>query len=65
MKIIREGSIDFLYRPIRFECHQCGCIFEAAKGEYEYCGNQREGDDYKISCPFCCKICYSIKKVGW
>lgn len=53
MRILREGSEDCIWRYVKFECDNCGCIFEANKEEYKYhyggCGD----DYYIINCPFC------------
>ena len=47
MKIIKEGSLRYERKPLKFECKNCKTVFEAEKTEYEYCGDQREGDNYK------------------
>nr|DAQ71981.1 MAG TPA: Transcription initiation factor IIE, alpha FINGER, Transcription [Caudoviricetes sp.] len=59
MKIIREGSLEFAKKLIRFECKECKTIFEADKGEYEYCGCQIEGDEWKAECPLCHNTVYA------
>ncbi len=56
MKILREGVIPITTK--RFECSNCGCIFEADENEYEMVSNQMEflesnGASYKIICPTC------------
>ena len=65
VEILREGSEYTYNKMIRFECEQCGCLFDANKNEYKYCGNQIEGDDWKMTCPYCKNTVYSNKKVGW
>ena len=35
MKIIKEGDLNKLKKIKRFECKECGCIFEADKNEYK------------------------------
>ena len=52
MTIIREGDIRKLKKVFRFECHNCGCIFEAEKGEYRI-GTHYNEDYYYCECPFC------------
>ena len=52
MKIIKEGDIKLLKRVKRFECPDCGCIFEADKGEYQ-CGSQYNQEYYSCKCPTC------------
>lgn len=50
MKIIKAGKIPEKIKQIkRFECLQCGCIFEADEGEY-ICG---EYYGYPVQCPYC------------
>lgn len=53
MKIIKKGDLNIAKKPLRFECKNCGTIFEAIKQEYIYCGDQREGDNWKCECPLC------------
>jgi Zn finger protein HypA/HybF involved in hydrogenase expression len=53
MKIIKQGNLNIARKPLRFECKNCGTIFEAIKQEYIYCGDQREGDNWKCECPLC------------
>ena len=58
MKIIKEGSLRYERKPLEFGCKNCKTVFEAEKTEYEYCGDQREGDNYKCECPLCHKMVY-------
>lgn len=51
--------MEFAKKPIRFECKECKTIFEADKGEYEYCGCQIEGDEWKAECPLCHNTVYA------
>lgn len=52
MKIIKEGKKEILSKDKRFECDQCGCIFEANESEYK-----TEYEDcyfyHYCKCPFC------------
>lgn len=51
MKIIKQGNYD-PNRTKRFECKNCGCIFEADKSEYkDYF--QYNQTDYYCECPTC------------
>lgn len=59
MKIIKEGNIDFAKKIKRFECRKCKTIFEADNREYQYCGNQIDGDCYKAMCPLCKSTVYT------
>ena len=34
MKIIKEGDLTRLATAKRFECPECGCVWEASAGEY-------------------------------
>ena len=52
MKIIKEGSLNLLLGIKRFECRNCGCIFEAEEGEYKH-GQQYNEDYYYCDCPYC------------
>lgn len=52
MKIIQEGSEKQLNKIKRFECRNCGCIFEADKTEYKS-ENQYNETSYYCECPFC------------
>ena len=52
MKIIKEGDVSKTLRIKRFECKECGCIFEADKNEYETSSDYRE-TVYRIECPTC------------
>ena len=58
MKIIRNGDLRYARKPLQFECKNCKTVFEAEKTEYQYCGNQIEGDNYKCECPLCRKTVY-------
>lgn len=62
MKIIKEGSLRYERKPLKFGCKNCKTVFEAEKTEYEYCGDQREGDNYKCECPLCHKWYITIKR---
>ena len=53
MKIIKQGDLNIARKPLRFECKNCGTVFEAIKQEYIYCGDQRKGDNWKCECPLC------------
>lgn len=58
MKIIQKGNLYFTDKPLKFSCKNCHTIFEAIKQEYTYCGDQREGDNWKCKCPLCHKTVY-------
>lgn len=58
MQIIRQGNLDLVKKIKRFECKECGMIFEASKDEYEYCGCQIEGDEWACKCPLCGNVVY-------
>lgn len=56
MKIIKEGDLNKVYCPVRFECKACGCVFEANNTEYQYEFNQLENCGWcSIRCPTCRK----------
>ena len=51
MKIIKEGRKKHFF-VIRFQCHRCGCIFEA--DDSEYTSISKDGICYAIyHCPCC------------
>ena len=59
MKIIKNGVIPNKDETKRFVCSECGCVFEANKGEYKkvlYCGQILEG--YSCDCPNCGEYVY-------
>lgn len=54
MKILKEGNLKRLKRPLIFDCETCGCEFEADNTEYTWEFSQREGYGwYSIKCPTC------------
>lgn len=60
MKILKEGNIDVINKVKRFECTNCGCIFEATKDEYKI-GSQYNTTYYTCECPFCHEIAGSVR----
>lgn len=54
MRIIQHGDPNRLKKIKRFECGQCGCIFEAESTEYKHEFSQREMCGwYEAHCPTC------------
>ena len=56
IKIIEPGNLDKLYKVIRFECPDCGCIFEADQRDYkspEPMAALHDGIEAICECPFC------------
>ena len=56
MTIIKQGNLDWSKKPVRFECPDCGCIFDAIKGEYRSADAMEalhDGIDYVCGCPWC------------
>lgn len=54
MKIIKKGKLKKIKR---FECNECGCIFEADDTEYRptpILAMQLGEGEYRCTCP-CCK----------
>jgi len=64
MHIIKEGDPDWKKKPIIiFNCNDCGCRFEAEKGEWEYAPGiaQQMGEaKYQCKCPCCGKNLYTL-----
>lgn len=58
MKIIKEGDLKKLKKIKRFECKECGCIFEAEKDEYKW-GSQYNEAYYYCACPYCNQTVYT------
>jgi len=61
MKIIREGNVKRLLKTKRFTCKECGCVFEANKGEYES-GVQYNEEYFYCQCPTCKRTAYSDER---
>lgn len=58
MKIIQSGDLKRLKKVIRFQCKECGCVFEADCTEYKWQYSQRENVGwYEIKCPTCDNWC--------
>ena len=54
MKIIKQGDLNIARKPLRFECKNCGTIFEADKGEYQFVDNYLSKEiNYACECPLC------------
>ena len=55
MKIIKHGTL------YKFECKNCGCVFEACEKEIEIDGYPTCGGNAKakIQCPDCDSVCYT------
>ena len=58
MKIIQPGDKRKLRKTRLFLCRNCGCEFEADKGEYSV-GEQYNETYYCYPCPTCGKNVYS------
>lgn len=59
MFIIRKGDLSLLKRYKQFECKSCRCIFVASHEEYHDCSTQREGAEFKMTCPTCGTLTYN------
>ena len=61
MKILKPGDLSLIKRTKRFECRNCGCIFQADKDEYKI--NHQYNEEYAYcQCPFCHKTVYGEMK---
>lgn len=58
--IIKPGNLNKI-KTIKFECKECGCIFEATKIECTiiYCGGYNE-ERYECKCPTCNNSVFSL-----
>ena len=63
MKTIVSGNKDALKEYKYFECKRCGWAGKADKTEYTYCGDQREGDNWKVKCPCCAGAAHFVEGV--
>ena len=61
MKTIIAGNPNILKEYRYFKCDICGWVGKAEKGEYQYCGNQLDGDNWKVVCPCCGKTAWDIQ----
>ena len=61
MKTILPGNKDLLKEYKYFYCNRCGWAGKAERKEYLYCGNQRDGDEWKVECPCCGAAAYTIQ----
>lgn len=62
MKIIKEGKVPTGTK--RFECKECGCIFEADKSEYVFPSSlafQRDGIVAECKCPTCNRFAFAYE----
>lgn len=64
MRIIKDGTIPIT--TVTFECDECGCIFDAEKGEYMYSSQMEvmhDGlGDYKCKCPCCNTMVFTKRR---
>lgn len=60
MRIINHGNVPRKVR--RFICRNCGCIFEAEKGEYLVRFDRNE-EYYEANCPDCHNAVHSYGAV--
>lgn len=62
MKIIKEGSLRYERKPLKFECKNCKTVFEAEKTEYEYCGDQGKAITTSVNAHCATKWYITIKR---
>lgn len=56
MRVIFAGDTSKARAWVKFTCHECGCVFEAERGEYrERLKNKKNGHDrwFYTECPCC------------
>ena len=61
MNIIKKGDVNRLRKTKTFTCRECGCVFEANKGEYKS-GMQYNEEYYYCQCPTCNRTAYSDER---
>lgn len=59
MKIIREGDLSRITTVRRFECPDCGCIWDVSAGEY-----RREIICGRHLCICACPTCYKEVRIN-
>jgi predicted RNA-binding Zn-ribbon protein involved in translation (DUF1610 family) len=59
--IIKEGTRPS-EREWKFNCANCGTIFECLQGEGLFYSDQRDGDVLTYVCPTCDRTCYGRLK---
>lgn len=58
IKIIKPGKKP---ETFRFECPDCGCVFEADRGDYEKGYSMGIGSYLRIYCPVCKRAVYRLR----
>ena len=58
MKIIKDGDLERTKKVKRFECTNCGCVFEASKSEYKVEFEDNE-TYFRCKCPTCKNTVYA------
>lgn len=53
IKIIKPGKLKNPKGTRRFLCLNCGCVFDADRGDYEATDGQYNETVYLASCPIC------------
>ena len=53
IKIIKPGKLKNPKDTRRFLCLNCGCVFDADRGDYEANDNRFNETEYWASCPTC------------
>jgi rubredoxin len=65
MKIIKPGRPPEKEKPHRFECWQCGCVFETAEDESAFVrGTQYNVAYIQCACPSCGMPASEVKNDG-
>ena len=62
MTIIKEGDLQKPKKIKRFECHECGCVWEAERKEYKE-ESARNESYYSMPCPTCGKTVYASNQI--
>lgn len=68
MNVIKQGDLSLTKKKFRFECKECGCIFECTENECTLSFDMEDGGILPIvkrECPTCNNWvlfeCYGIK----
>lgn len=59
IKIIKPGKKPDTTE--RFECSNCGCVFDADRGDYEKGYSMGIGSYLRIYCPVCKRTVYRLR----
>lgn len=63
MKIVKQGDLAKTKKILRFNCNECGCVFECFANECVAESDLRNGIEYRHDCPTCKKTVWGIETI--